>query len=515
MDYEKSFLSRIRYLLCHRFFFLVFCTAIISVASAETYYVAPDGRDSNSGTMDEPFGSLEKGAGEAQAGDTVYIRGGTFTMSNGIRITKKGASDTKRIYFVAYQKERPVFDFSGIATQTDGVAISNSDWLYFKGIEFCNVPQYNAGTPCCVVVNRSAHVSFELCTFHDNGGTGLAFLYGTGGHRALNCDSYNNYDPLSGQGDGQNADGFGVHYQTAGTDTTIISGCRGWWNSDDGIDCIHQNTAVIFENSWFWLNGYKPGKLERPLAGNGQGIKAGGYDLPPNKLPAEFPQNIVRNCVSFLNGDRGLNANYHPVPCKWYNNTSFGNKGGNVFMQGIDLTGGSGYTRVDKAILRNNISFNGTVRNCEGSGIDASNNSWDIPGFTISEDDFVSIDTTGVFGPRKEDGSLPDIDFMKLAKGSKLIDAGDDVGLPFAGEAPDVGAFEYQEPSSGIVIPFNQAYNKLTILPASYKYTSDVYFDLSGRRLLHVKEVRSCRILIHDNTLSSGTDRTSTVLHLR
>jgi len=277
---------------------------------------------------------------------------------------------------------------------------------------------------------------------------------------------------------------------------------------------IHQNTAVIFENSWFWLNGYKPGLMERPLAGNGQGIKAGGYDLPPNKFPAVFPQNIVRNCVSFLNGDRGLNANYHPVPCKWYNNTSFGNKGGNVFMQGITITGGSNYTRVNKAILRNNISFNGTVRNCDGDGIDASNNSWDIPGLKISEKDFVSIDTAGVFGPRKEDGSLPDIDFMKLAKGSELIDAGEDVGLPFTGDAPDVGAFEYREPS-GNVIPFNQGHTEPTILPASSTHTRDVFLDLSGRSISHVNGRRSRRILIHDNGVPSGANRRSTILNLR
>jgi len=514
MKHEKSFFSRFCYLRSYRLFFSILCIATCSIVSAETFYVAPDGSDSNSGTITEPFGSLEKGADEAQAGDTVFIRGGTFNMSKGIRITKKGASDKKRICFVAYKTERPVFDFSEITTQTDGVTIGNSDWLYFKGIEFCNVPQYNAGTPCCVLVNRSAHINFELCEFHHNGGTGLALLYGTGGHFVLNCDSHDNYDPLSGQGDGQNADGFGIHYQNAATDTTIISGCRGWWNSDDGIDCIHQNTAVIFENSWFWLNGYKPGKMERPLAGNGQGIKAGGYDLPPNKLPAEFPQNIVRNCVSFLNGDRGLNANYHPVACKWYNNTSFGNKGGNVFMQGITISGGSNYTRVDKAILRNNISFNGIVRNCDGSGIDASNNSWDISGFNISEDDFVSIDTAGVFGPRKQDGSLPDIDFMKPAKGSRLIDAGEDVGLPFNGNAPDLGAFEYWDPS-GNAVPFNPGHKKPAVLPTLSTYTSGALLDLSGRILSQTKGVRSCQLLVHDKTGTSGANRTSTVLHLR
>jgi hypothetical protein len=450
---------------------------------AATYYVDPKGSDAAAGTMDQPFASLKKGSDKAAAGDTVYIRGGTFAMKSGISISKNGSSDSKRIYFWAYQKEQPVFDFSGITAQTNGVTITNSKWLHFKGLEFCNVPQLTGATPNCVLVDHSGRIIFEQCKFHDNGGSGLFFAYGTGGHLVLNCDSYRNYDPKSSQGDGQNADGFGVHYQDAGTDTTIVTGCRGWWNSDDGIDCIHQNTAVIFENSWFWLNGYKPGLMERPLSGNGQGIKAGGYDLPPNRVPANVPQNIVRNCVSFLNGDRGLNANYHPVACKWYNNTSFGNKGGNVFMEGIDYKGGENYTRgINKAILRNNISFNGTIRNCDGAGIDASNNSWDIAGLSVSNADFLSVDTTGVFGPRKADGSLPDVKFMHLSANSKLIDKGKDVGLPFTGAAPDLGAFEYQ----ATVVAFPQSRRIVNSMPDVWTAENSrgcVLYDLSGRRM--------------------------------
>ncbi|MBN2037676.1 MAG: right-handed parallel beta-helix repeat-containing protein, partial [Chitinispirillaceae bacterium] len=276
----------------HRYV-IILCVSAVGVIFAETYYIAPNGNDSHPGTIDEPFASLGKGCDKAAAGDIVYVRGGTYAMSSGITIRKSGSSDTRRIRFWAYQNERPVFDFSGIRSQTNGVTISNSEWLYFRGLAFCRVPQLTGATPNCVLVDHSSHIIFEQCEFHHNGGTGLFFAYGNGGHLVLNCDSHDNYDPLSSQGDGQNADGFGVHYQTANTDTTVVSGCRGWWNSDDGIDCIHQNTAVVFENSWFWLNGYKPGTMDRPLAGNGQGVKAGGYDLPPNRVPAVVPQNIV------------------------------------------------------------------------------------------------------------------------------------------------------------------------------------------------------------------------------
>jgi hypothetical protein len=48
-----------------------------------------------------------------------------------------------------------------------------------------------------------------------------------------------------------------------------------------------------------------------------------------------------------------------------------------------------------------------------------------------------------VFGPRKADGSLPDVKFLHLSAGSTLIDKGTNVGLPFSGKAPDLGAFEF------------------------------------------------------------------------
>jgi hypothetical protein len=57
--------------------------------------------------------------------------------------------------------------------------------------------------------------------------------------------------------------------------------------------------------------------------------------------------------------------------------------------------------------------------------------------------DFVSLDTAGVRGPRKADGSLPDVAFMHLASTSHLIDAGTFVwGRPYGGTAPDLGCFE-------------------------------------------------------------------------
>lgn len=70
-----------------------------------------------------------------------------------------------------------------------------------------------------------------------------------------------------------------------------------------------------------------------------------------------------------------------------------------------------------------------------------ASNSWN-EGYTVSEADFVTLDSSCMDDPRGPDGALPMCDFLRLAPTSPLIDAGTDVGLSYEGEAPDLGARE-------------------------------------------------------------------------
>jgi len=65
---------------------------------------------------------------------------------------------------------------------------------------------------------------------------------------------------------------------------------------------------------------------------------------------------------------------------------------------------------------------------------------WMSP-FIANDADCVSLDTAGAHGPRKPDGSLPDILFLHIAKGSGLIDRSANVGLPHRGSA---GSFVFR-----------------------------------------------------------------------
>jgi hypothetical protein len=120
----------------------------------------------------------------------------------------------------------------------------------------------------------------------------------------------------------------------------------------------------------------------------------------------------------------------------FHSNTGYNNQP-DFNLLGMDRSGAD----IHVGILRNNLAFGGTLLSND-SGTDNTFNSWTVSGVTLSAADFQSVATTGVDGPRAADGSLPKVSFMHLVTGSDLIDKGTDVGLPFSGVAPDLGAFE-------------------------------------------------------------------------
>jgi hypothetical protein len=434
---------------------LIVMTTLLAArrAQATDYYVATTGSDSNAGTMASPFATLQKGVNTAVAGDTVWIRGGTYNITTpattgaGINFTKSGTAQSPINYF-AYQGEVPVFDFTNMVISTTGYThgfVINASYLHFKGLEIRYVPM-NTFSNNGVAVTGGGYDIFELLNMHHNSGNGIFIGSKTaGGHQILNCDAHDNYDATSSQGQGQNADGFGVHYQTTGA-TTIIRGCRSWWNSDDGYDLINQEVPVTVENSWAFGNGYAMYGTFNPADGNGNGFKMGSSQTGV--------RHLVQNNVAWKNKASGFYANHSTGGNTWYNNTSFMNGTQYNMLASpagmpdttITLTGSLVH------IMRNNIGY--PNKNTNMTGVDTMFNTWDL-GLTPAAKDFASItdpsvsmtgvgvESSGALGPRAADGSMPAVDFLKLAAGSQMIDKGTDVGLPYVGAAPDLGAYEY------------------------------------------------------------------------
>ena len=413
---------------------------------AATYYVAPTGSDNNAGTEAAPFASMAKGQSVAAAGDTVYFKGGTYAYDkgtttcssgtatvSGVVLSKSGSAGNLIKYWAA-PGEKPVFDFNGIldSCRIKGILVSGS-YIHLKGLELKGVRQNNDlnHESWGVWISGSNNI-FEQLDIHNIMGAGL-FIQQGGKNLVLNCDSHDNFDEHTSNGAGESGDGFGCHIR-AGDAGNVFRGCRAWWNSDDGYDFINAFDACTVENSWAWYNGYRPGTMT--AIGNGNGFKGGGYGADPSGFPANPARHTVRNCLAFSNRAAGFYANHHPNSCYFYNNTGYGNSP-NFNMLGMSSSGAD--TTV--GVYRNNISFTGSLYSNRNAADDTFN-SWTVSGITLSTADFQSVGTTGMDAPRKADGSLPDLPNFHLATGSDLINKGTDVGLPFAGTAPDLGCFE-------------------------------------------------------------------------
>jgi len=286
-----------------------------SRASAAEYYVSPTGSDSNAGTQASPFATVQKANNSAAAGDTIWMRGGTYSTTGQITLSKSGTSDTNRTKIWAYAGEVPIIDFSNYSLASSGsdnpaITVTGS-WMHLKGLEIANGKVGSSGSHSYSMLRTkgASNNTFELLNIHNGFGPGLFIDTGNGGNLILNCDSHDNYDINGSQGDGQNGDGFGVHYQTSGPSTTV-RGCRAWHNSDDGYDLIYQEVPVTVENSFATGCGYGG-------SGNGNGFKMGSSGTGI--------RHLVQNNVAWKNSAAGFYANHSSGGNTWYNNTSYSN----------------------------------------------------------------------------------------------------------------------------------------------------------------------------------------------
>jgi len=422
-----------------------------TVATAATLYVAPNGNDADPGSSDKPFASIQRAHKEVKPGDTILVHGGRYEMTEkqiadedriwaSVILIDKSGTEKKPIRIAACPGEQPVFDFSKVKPADMRVIAFHvtGDWWQIEGFEVVGVQvTIKTHTQSTCFQNEGSHNRFERLSAHDS--QAIGFWIGKGSDNlVLNCDAYRNYDFTSEGGKGGNSDGFGCHVP-AGSTHNVFRGCRSWFNSDDGYDCINTAEAVVFENCWAFYNGYSP---DFKSLADGNGFKAGGYgSTSADRLPRTIPRHVVRGCLAVKNKASGFYSNHHPAGVDFFNNTAWKNSR-NFNLQGRLM---DNKTEIDGRghRLKNNLGFEGRIEVCniDTAKCDASHNSFDLP-LTFTAADFAGLDEAELTKPRQGNGDLPVIKLLHLAPGNKAIDQGIDIGLPFNGKAPDLGAFE-------------------------------------------------------------------------
>ncbi len=408
--------------------------------SGATYYIAPNGSDSNPGTLTQPFFTLNKAWTVVAAGDIIYMRGGTYnygTVMNSLSGKSGTSGNTIKVW--AYPGEFPVIDYAGVNLTGQKIALrlNSISYVHFKGFRIANMAQENTSNAWphygIILFDDVSNCIFEQIEVDHIGGTGFTIADRCNNNLFLNCDSHHHADPYSAEPYGM-SDGFesGSHGANTSTNNTF-RGCRAWSNSDDGWDFRQADGVYTIDGCWSFRNGFIPGTST--TAGNGDGYKLGGKTSPPTN-------NILRtikNSLAFENRATGItpepDAADNIFGLDVMNCTSY--KNARDLGEGINTGNYNNYVRLRNCIAYGNYRTNAWM---QGGAVN-DHNSWDIPK-TVTDADFQSVNSSGVDGPRQADGSLPITTFLHLAAGSSLIDVGVNVGLAYAGNAPDLGAFE-------------------------------------------------------------------------
>jgi hypothetical protein len=390
---------------------------VVGAGSGKTLYVSATAVATGNGTSFASALNLPSALAQAAPGDTVLLEPGKYTVpyvegvKNTLVLAQKATAD-ERIRVIADAGGRAEIDFSfpeqSWVQDSFGFLVSGSYW------SLCGIDVTRAGYQGVYVTGE--HNTFENCTFHDNRNTGLEINKGGAYTTVLNCDSYRNYDPKKL---GSMADGFGPK-ETQGPGNRFV-GCRAWENSDDGYDAYNSAETVIFQGCYAFRNGVDVWSYGG-FAGNGNGFKVGGL--------AKQANHVLTQCAAFANRVKGFDQNNNTGGLTLYNCTAFQN--GTNFGLGGTLNAGQQHD------LRNNVSLDAPSAI---SNAVQKNNSWDL-GIIVSAADFENLDVAQGSAARAADGSLAESDFLRLAPASALIDRGVDVGLPFNGLAPDLGAYE-------------------------------------------------------------------------
>ncbi len=129
------------------------------------YYVAPTGDDSNPGTLEQPWRTIQKAADTLVAGETVYIRAGVYEERV---IPQNSGSVGQPITYAAYPGETATIDGSSITLPDDLAGlfeIAGRSHIHLSGLRLSHAGPFPNNA--AILVSDSEYVTIQNCrTFH-------------------------------------------------------------------------------------------------------------------------------------------------------------------------------------------------------------------------------------------------------------------------------------------------------------------------------------------------------------
>jgi len=184
------------------------------ITTASTYFVAPDGSDSDPGSAERPWATIIHAAETAVAGDTVLVRGGRYLLTSQVRPKNSGRPDAW-ITFVGHPGERPILDAQSIPQLPFAERHLNNGAFQIEGVSYIRVANltivnsHDAGITIrdssdIELINNTTKGTYSSGiavwdTNHDNKGTQRIRIIGNTISRATTWDQASPDVPRGGQ----------------------------------------------------------------------------------------------------------------------------------------------------------------------------------------------------------------------------------------------------------------------------------------------------------------------------
>lgn len=402
------------------FLTILFICLGASLVSGRTLYVAPHGSNSGSGSLNSPLGSLTHAVRVAKAGDTIILRGGVYTMHEVWLDRRKGMGGSPKNYLTikAKEGEEPVL------RPGSRRFIIHADYVHVEGLHFL--------------------MPWRLEAF----GRGL---------RIIN-NKFSGPQPKYGAIE---IGGGDIVVEGNEIEITVAAG-----NTRDHGIYVHRGQKIRIRNNrivgtnGYGIHLYDEHKSAKPATWRAQAFVMKDYVISGNFVGSsrsrsgiivakgrggqhiELKNISIHNNVLFGNAIFGLLIR-EGRNIEVYNNTFYLNRAGALLVRDPSH---EGVEPASDVTIKNNIFVTmpnkGHVGNkSPGKKIILENNLYDKKPGLLNLKDANPI----IGSPQFRDLGADD---FRLKPTSPGIDAGVDVGLPYHGTAPDLGAFEFEPTSS-------------------------------------------------------------------
>lgn len=345
------------------------------VRSADLY-VAPDGSDDGDGSLAQPFATLARATSTVRPGQTIALRGGTYTPGDTTTLGVSGTASA-RITVSGYRNERPVIDGSGLGADRWTVVVTGSN-LTVQGLEIRDSPSH------ALVCSSCRHDVFRRLSLHGNG-TGLTLRdAGTVGNTVADSDFYDNHST-----DGTAGTGLAIMFGSG--IGNVVRGCRSYRNAVEGVDLGGFADPVTLVDNWSFGNDSSRWGVRSPAVGNGFTL-GGGHSV-------RAVAHVLRDNAAWDNAGIGFNDESNPGAIRLTGNTAYRNGAVGFFLPAAS------------AVARGNVAVDNRTDATRGAAVRSGGNTWDASAPATAAR-FASTDPASAQGGRRPDGRLPRTTFL-------------------------------------------------------------------------------------------------------